>query len=98
MSDIFKALSSPVRRDILFMLRDRDMTAGEIADRLPVGKATLSGHFNVLKAADLVRTERQGTTIVYSLNMSVVEELLAMTAALAGRGKERGKKSEETSE
>ena len=50
MADVFHALSSPVRRQILKMLKARDMTAGEIADRLAVTKSTLSGHFNVLKA------------------------------------------------
>ncbi len=63
MADVFQALSSSVRRDILAMLKDSDMTAGDIAERLDVSKSTLSGHFNVLKAADLVVTERAGTTI-----------------------------------
>lgn len=82
MSDVFNALSSQTRRQILSLLKNRDMTAGEIADQLSVGKSTLSGHFNVLKAADLVATERQGTTITYSLNTSVVEELLAAVVGL----------------
>ncbi|WP_417457804.1 autorepressor SdpR family transcription factor [Kordiimonas sp.] len=82
MSDVFNALSSPVRRQILTMLKSRDMTAGDIADRLSVAKSTLSGHFNVLKAADLVVTERDGTTITYSLNTSVVEDLLSLVVGL----------------
>lgn len=82
MSDVFNAMSSPVRREILSLLKARDMTAGEIADRLSVGRSTLSGHFNVLKAADLVTTTRQGTTIIYHLNLSVVEELLGLVAAM----------------
>lgn len=82
MSDVFNALSSQTRRQILSLLKSRDMTAGEIADQLSVGKSTLSGHFNVLKAADLVITERQGTTITYSLNTSVVEDLLAAVVGL----------------
>lgn len=53
------------------------MSAGEIADRFPLAKSTLSGHFNVLKAAGLIVAERHGTTIVYSLNLSVFEEALA---------------------
>jgi ArsR family transcriptional regulator len=72
--DLFEALANPVRRQILTLLRERDLSAGEIADRLPVAKSTLSQHFNVLKAADLVRASRSGTTITYSLNASVVEE------------------------
>lgn len=75
-------MSSPVRREILSLLKARDMTAGEIADQLSVGRSTLSGHFNVLKAADLVTTTRQGTTITYHLNLSVVEELLGLVAAM----------------
>lgn len=86
MADVFHALSSPVRRQILSMLKARDMTAGEIADQLEVSKSTLSGHFNVLKAADLVFTEKSGTTITYSINTSVVEELLASVVGLLSRG------------
>ncbi|NVJ97420.1 MAG: winged helix-turn-helix transcriptional regulator [Alphaproteobacteria bacterium] len=90
MSDVFSALSSPVRREILSMLKDRDMTAGDIADHLDVGKSTLSGHFNVLKAADLVSTSRSGTTITYSLNTSVVEEMLAALVGMFGHGEDEG--------
>lgn len=93
MSDVFNALSSPVRRQILSMLKSRDMTAGEISSRLSVAKSTLSGHFNVLKAADLVVTERDGTTITYSLNTSVVEDLLSlMVGLLAPEGETKQKK------
>lgn len=67
------------------MLKTRDMTAGDIADQLSVSKSTLSGHFNVLKASDLVTTRRDGTTITYQLNTSVVEELMGAVAALFGR-------------
>lgn len=68
------------------------MTAGEVADQLDVGKSTLSGHFNVLKAANLVSTSRQGTTITYTLNVSVVEEMLTLIANLFG---EKEQQSEE---
>ena len=88
MADVFHALSSPVRRQILKMLKARDMTAGEIGDRLPVSKSTLSGHFNVLKAADLVVTTREGTTITYSLNTSVVEDVLTLVVGLLGTDEE----------
>ncbi len=87
MSDVFHALSSPVRREILEMLKTRDMTAGEIAGQLDVGKSTISGHFNVLKAADLVINERSGTTITYSLNTSVVEDLLSSIVGLLSKSK-----------
>ncbi|PCI61361.1 MAG: transcriptional regulator [Kordiimonadales bacterium] len=88
MSDVFNAISSPVRRQILSMLKAQDMTAGHIAEKLDVGKSTLSGHFNVLKAASLVVTNRSGTTITYSLNTSVVEDLLSSVVGLLSRGEE----------
>jgi DNA-binding transcriptional ArsR family regulator len=89
MSDVFDALAHPVRRTILGLLRKRPMSAGEIAEKVDIAKPTLSGHFAVLKAADLVSTERQGTTIIYRLNMSVLEEALAVLMGIAGA---RGKK------
>ncbi len=85
MADVFNALSSPVRRNILSMLKEKDMTAGEIADQLNITKPTLSGHFNVLKTADLVVTERCGTTISYSLNTTVIEELMASVVGLLSK-------------
>jgi ArsR family transcriptional regulator, arsenate/arsenite/antimonite-responsive transcriptional repressor len=84
MSDVFDALAHPVRRTILKLLRKRAMSAGEIADKVDIAKPTLSGHFAVLKAADLVSAERQGTTIIYRLNMSVVEEALGVLMGIAG--------------
>ena len=90
MNEVFGALAHPVRREILRLLRKRAMSAGELAERFEIAKPTLSGHFAVLKNADLVTTERNGTTIIYRLNMSVMEEALAAFAALAGlKGKER---------
>ncbi|WP_286234896.1 autorepressor SdpR family transcription factor [Thalassotalea sediminis] len=85
MSDAFQALSSPVRRKILALLKEKNLTAGEISNEINVAKSTLSGHFNVLKAADLVTTVRQGTTIYYSLNTSVVEDLMAGLLSLFGK-------------
>ncbi len=87
MSDVFNALSSPVRRQILSMLKTRAMTAGEISEKLDIGKSTLSGHFNVLKAADLVVTDKVRTTITYSLNTSVVEDVLASVVGLLSKNK-----------
>ncbi|QDP02746.1 metalloregulator ArsR/SmtB family transcription factor [Thalassotalea sp. PS06] len=76
MADVYQALSSSVRRDILALLKMQDLSAGDIAEQLDVGRSTLSGHLNVLKSADLVATQRQGTTIMYSLKTSVVEDVL----------------------
>jgi ArsR family transcriptional regulator len=86
MNAVFRALADPTRREILRLLREREMTAGELADRFPLAKSTLSGHFNVLKAADLVRTERRKQVIVYALNASVVEEALAAMMSLLNVG------------
>lgn len=96
MSDVFDALAHPVRRKILRLLRRHPMSAGEIAEKFDIAKPTLSGHFAVLKAADLVSTERQGTWIIYRLNMSVLEEALAALMDIAstrGNAGTRAKKS-----
>ena len=76
-NDVFSALSSPVRRRVLGLLRDRAMTAGELAAEVDVAKPTLSGHLNVLKAADLVTVERNGASLIYRINLSVAEDALA---------------------
>lgn len=76
MTGVLKALSDPTRRAILTMLRKRDMTAGEIADQFSLAKPTLSKHFAVLKNAGLIQGARSGTTITYTLNVSVLEEAL----------------------
>ncbi len=86
----YRALADPTRRRILQLLRERDMTAGEIAEHFDLAKPTLSGHFNVLRDAGLVTSERRGRTIVYSLNVSVMEEtLMALMELLGNRGGER---------
>ena len=77
MSDVFKALAHPVRRDVLRALRDGPSSAGVLAGRFPVSKPTMSGHFNV--------AERHGTTIVYRLNASVADEAIGWLMALVGR-------------
>jgi len=82
--EVFRALSDPTRRAILKLLRRKSLPAGEIAERFPQTKASLSHHFNVLKAADLVRTERRGQQIVYSLNTTVFQDVTAMLLALFG--------------
>jgi len=86
MNEVFHALSDPTRREILRLLQTSDMTAGEIADRFPLAKSTLSGHFNVLKHAGLIVAEKNGTTVVYSLNVSAVEQALAAVMNLLAVG------------
>ena len=76
--EVYKAISDPNRREILKLLKRRSMTAGELAEAFPITKGSLSHHFNILKAADLVRCERRGQQIVYSLNTTVFEDATAM--------------------
>ncbi|MFZ5481084.1 MAG: autorepressor SdpR family transcription factor [Myxococcota bacterium] len=85
LSEVFQALSDPTRREILRLLREGDLTAGEIAARFPLAKSTLSGHFQVLRSAGLVVAERQGTRIVYSIDESAFEEAVGAFLALLGR-------------
>jgi ArsR family transcriptional regulator, arsenate/arsenite/antimonite-responsive transcriptional repressor len=93
MNAVFQALSDPTRREILRLLRKRDLTAGELADKFPLAKSTLSGHFNILKHAGLIVAEKNGTSIKYSLNLSVVEQ--TMTAVMdifeVGKSNKSGK-------
>ena len=76
MSNVLKAMSDPTRRAVLGLLRNRDMTAGEISDHFPLAKPTLSKHFAVLKDAGLIQGTRAGTTITYTLNVSVLEDAI----------------------
>ena len=76
MNRVFKALGDPTRRRILQLLRAREMTAGEIAEHFDLAKPTLSGHFAILREADLIDAEKTGTTITYRLNLSVLEDAL----------------------
>lgn len=85
-SEIFSALGDPTRRQILALLRQGDLSAGDLADRFPLAKSTMSGHFNVLHTAGLIVRERLGTRIVYSLNASVCEEALGAALSLLGVG------------
>lgn len=76
MAEVYKALADPTRRRILQLLREREMSAGDIAAHFALAKPTLSGHFAVLREARLVSAEKVGTTITYRLNVSVLEEAL----------------------
>ncbi len=76
MDALFKALSDPSRRKILTLLRQGDLTAGQIAQNFPMSWASVSHHLNVLKEAGLVSAERDGQYIRYSLNVTVVQEVL----------------------
>lgn len=76
MTNVFKALADPTRRRVLQLLRSGPMSAGELAEEFDVTKPTMSAHFAVLIAADLIESDKQGRTIVYRLKMSVLEEAL----------------------
>jgi DNA-binding transcriptional ArsR family regulator len=76
MNSVFEALAHPTRRAILEMLKQGSQTAGELADAFQVSKPTMSGHFAKLKEAGLIQADQRGTTIVYSINLSVLEEVL----------------------
>ena len=93
LAETFKALSDPVRREILMMLRDGKKTAGEIAAHFQMTGATVSYHLSQLKKAELILEERQKNFIYYRLNTSVFEEMLLWIAQFSDR-KEEGKENE----
>ena len=76
MNIVFKALNDQTRRDILELLQKGDMTAGEIADQFHISKPSISHHLDLLKQAGLVEASKQGQFIYYSLNTTVVDELI----------------------
>lgn len=82
-----KALSDPIRRQTLEMLKAGRMAAGEIAEKFPVSGAAISKHLTVLKEADLIRDAREGKFIYYELNASVLEEVMMWLVALKGEEK-----------
>ncbi len=76
MASVFKALADPTRRRVLVLLRDQPRTAGQLAEEFAVSRPTMSAHFNVLREAGLVISKKNGKTITYSINLSVLEEAL----------------------
>jgi len=82
-----KALSDPIRREILGLLKSGRLSAGEIAEKFPVSGAAVSKHLSVLKEADLIRDAREGKFIFYELNASVLEEVMLWLAGLKGEEK-----------
>ena len=83
-ADTFKAMSDPVRREILMLLRGGRMSAGEIGSHFEMTGATISYHLNILKKAELVFESREKNFVYYDLNTSVVEELMLWLSELKG--------------
>ncbi len=79
-----RALADPIRREILNMLKNGKMSAGDISNHFDVTAASISRHLSVLKEADLIRDQRQGKFIFYELNASVLEEILLWISDLKG--------------
>ena len=84
MSNVFRALADPTRRQVLALLRERPLSAGELAARFDVSKPTMSAHSAVLREAGLIDASKHGKSIVYRLRMSVLEEALMGLAAAVG--------------
>ncbi len=88
MSSIFKALADPTRRRVLELLRKKPMTAGDLADHFDVSKPTMSAHFNVLREANLISAEKDGKSVIYHINLSVLEDAWMSFADTLGIGVE----------
>ncbi len=84
LQETLKALSDPTRREILQMLRNGSKTAGEISEKFDITAAAISRHLSVLKDADLIRDQRDGKFIIYTLNTSVLEDVLFWVSNLKG--------------
>ena len=92
-AETFKALSDPVRREILTLLRNKKMSAGEIVDCFDMAGATISYHLKLLKQADLIYEEKEKNFIYYSLNTSVVEDIVSWLIDLKKEDKNEGTKN-----
>lgn len=88
LQNTLKALSDPIRREILNLLKEKKLSAGEIAEHFPVTGASISRHLSVLKEADLIRDTREGKFIFYELNTSVLEEIMLWITDLKGESED----------
>ena len=86
LQNTMKALSDPIRREILNLLKQGRMSAGDIVEHFEVTGASISRHLSVLREADLIRDKREGKFIYYELNASVLEEIMLWIADLKGDG------------
>jgi ArsR family transcriptional regulator, arsenate/arsenite/antimonite-responsive transcriptional repressor len=92
MSPAFKALADPTRREILRLLGSGEKTAGQLSERFDMSKPSMSHHFSVLRDAGLILSRREGTKIYYSLNSTVVEDVLTWVVDLVDRGRKKRRK------
>ncbi len=82
MNNLFKALNDPTRREILELLKEKDLTAGEIADQFNISKPSISHHLDLLRQAGLVVSVKEGQFVYYSLNTTVMDEMLKWIISL----------------
>ena len=94
MDSVFKALSHPVRRQIIAMLQKGPLTSGEIAVRFDMAWPSVTGHLAALKEADLVETEREGNSVRYRLNISAVDEAIGFLLAITQKAKAARKRGD----
>lgn len=87
MNNAFKALSDKTRREILRLLKEKDMTAGEIAENFSMSKPSISHHLSILKQANLVIDIKEGQNVIYSLNTTVLSEVLGWFAEFFDKNK-----------
>ena len=86
--DFFQALASPYRREIIRLLKWRTLTAGEISGHFDIAQPSVSRHLEVLKNAGIITSRRQANQVIYSLNLSMVQEMIMEVMELLGRGEE----------
>ena len=86
----FQALSNPYRREIIKLLKWKNMNAGEIAEHFQIAQPSVSRHLDVLKKAEIITVERRGTQLIYSLNLSTVQEIFVYMTELFETKEEKG--------
>ena len=93
--EFFQALSNPYRREIIKLLRWKNLSAGEIVAQFDIAQPTISRHLDVLKKAEIVTSERKGNQIIYSLNLSAMQEMFVYMSELFAFQKEKEVKPNE---
>lgn len=92
MNLLFKALGDPTRREIIELLRKRDMNAGEIADHFSISKPSISHHLDLLRQANVVISIKEGQFITYSLNTTVFDEMVKWVIDVSDKKNKKSKK------